>query len=56
MRLVLMHYGLRKPNTFIWVGFSKCGPSLNYERFYKTDNGVQIGYSETINGGKHFTI
>ena len=55
MRLVLMDYGLKKPNTFIFVGFSKCGPSLNDRKFYKTDNNVRMGYEEILDM-KNFTI
>ena len=53
MRLVLQSYGLRKSNTFIYVGFS--GPSLNGSKFYKDDNGVLMGYEEVFDR-KSFTI
>lgn len=56
MRLELKHRGLKKPKTYIWVEFSKCGPSLNDEEFYKIDNGVIIGFVEFKTGGKEFNI
>jgi hypothetical protein len=56
MRLVLQGYGLKKFNTtFMYVGFSKCGPSLNGSKFYKDDNGVLMGYEEVFDR-KSFTI
>lgn len=44
MRLELRNYGLIKPNTHTWVGYSKCGPSRNMCKFYKTDIGRVMGY------------
>ena len=55
MRLLLQGYGLTKPHTYIYVGFSKCGPSLNCSKFYKDDNGVLMGYEEVFDR-KSFTI
>ena len=56
MKLVLLDFGLRSPNTFMWVGFSKCGPSYNPDKFYKDDNNIVLGYEEFRNGDKNFNI
>jgi hypothetical protein len=57
MKLELLDYGLRKVGSPItWVGFAKCGPSYNPDKFYKTDYGVIVGYEEFRMGDKNFNI
>lgn len=57
MRLILKEFGLKTPEG-VWVGFSKCGPSRNMSKFYKTDTGKAIGYDyhHGIFGGIRFVI
>lgn len=57
MRLELKGFGLKIFNSvFIYIGFSKCGPSHNPDKFYKTDYGVVVGYEEYRIGDKNFNI
>lgn len=44
MKLELKEYGLTKYKSYLWIGFSKCGPAYNKCKFYRNNNGDMIGY------------